>query len=46
MYHARTFDSQGTLVADRALVVPQFNWAEKVMQTADGGFAVLAFINR
>jgi hypothetical protein len=45
-YHARTFDNQGTLVADRSLIVPQFDWAEKVVQTADGGFAVLAFINR
>jgi hypothetical protein len=45
IYHARTFDSQGALVADRALLVPQFDQAQKVVQTADGGFAVLAYKN-
>lgn len=41
-FHARRFDSAGTLVWDRELPTGQIGWARKVVQTSDGGFAVLA----
>lgn len=44
-YTARTYDSQGAVVTDRALQLPPFDQVKKVVQTADGGYAVLAFKN-
>jgi hypothetical protein len=43
--HARTFDGGGALVLDRALPAVPLDRVLKVVQTADGGFAVLAFKN-
>lgn len=41
-FHARIFNSQGTLILDRVLPSTTFNEVKKVVQTADGGYAILA----
>ncbi len=44
-YTARTFDNQGAVVVDRTLSTTPFDQVTKVVQTADGGYALLAFRN-
>lgn len=44
-FHARTFDGTGALVLDRALPAVPLDRILKVVQTADGGFAALAYKN-
>lgn len=44
-FHARRFDSAGTLAWDRALPTGLISRASKVVQTSDGGYAVLALKN-
>lgn len=41
-FHTRIFNSQGTLILDRVLPSTTFNEVKKVVQTADGGYAILA----
>ncbi|WP_148208142.1 hypothetical protein [Methanosphaerula palustris] len=41
-FHARVFDSQGMLVLDRVLPTTTFSEVTKVVQTVDGGYAILA----
>ena len=44
-FQARRFDSAGTLAWDRALPTGLISRASKVVQTSDGGYAVLALKN-
>ncbi|HIH04561.1 MAG TPA: hypothetical protein HA263_12220 [Methanoregulaceae archaeon] len=44
-FHARRFDDTGALIFDRALPALPLDQVLKVVQTADGGFAVLAYKN-
>lgn len=41
-FHARRFDGAGAIVWDRALPALPVDQVQKVVQTADGGYAVLA----
>lgn len=41
-YSARTFDNRGPVVTDRMLSAAPFDQVTKVVQTVDGGYAVLA----
>ncbi len=45
-FHALRFDSTGALVWDKALPTGLISQVKKVVQTADGGFAVLALRTR